>query len=97
MATNDVQYITDTDGQQVGVIVPIDLWRQIASERVAVRAGKATSLDGRPAASDSRVSDMTLEEAGIEICGETGLPVFRVAPDSPKITTEFVKQLDSAW
>lgn len=33
MATNDVQYITDANGQEVGVIVPIELWREIASER----------------------------------------------------------------
>lgn len=33
MAVNDVQYISDADGQEVGVIVPIELWREIASER----------------------------------------------------------------
>ncbi len=33
MAVNEVQYITDSDGHDVGVIVPIELWREIASER----------------------------------------------------------------
>lgn len=33
MSKPDVQYITDADGREVGVIVPIDLWREIASER----------------------------------------------------------------
>jgi len=33
MSVNEVQYITDADGHDVGVIVPIELWREIASER----------------------------------------------------------------
>lgn len=33
MSVDDVQYITDADGHDVGVIVPIELWREIASER----------------------------------------------------------------
>lgn len=28
-----VQYISDDEGRAVGVIVPIELWRQIESER----------------------------------------------------------------
>ncbi len=33
MSADDIQYITDADGHDVGVIVPIELWRAIASER----------------------------------------------------------------
>jgi hypothetical protein len=29
----DIQYISDEEGNLTGVIVPIDLWREIASER----------------------------------------------------------------
>lgn len=32
-ARDKVQYISDFDGRQTGVIVPIKLWREIASER----------------------------------------------------------------
>ena len=28
-----IQYISDSDGNPVGVIVPIDLWHEIESER----------------------------------------------------------------
>ena len=31
--TQDVQYVSDEDGNMVSVIVPIDLWQEIASER----------------------------------------------------------------
>lgn len=33
MAVMDIQYISDEEGNPTGVIVPIDLWREIASER----------------------------------------------------------------
>ncbi|HEX4961213.1 MAG TPA: prevent-host-death protein [Thermoanaerobaculia bacterium] len=33
MALLDIQYISDDEGNPTGVIVPIDLWREIASER----------------------------------------------------------------
>ncbi|MBX3176860.1 MAG: prevent-host-death protein [Candidatus Hydrogenedentes bacterium] len=33
MSENEILYITDADGQEVGVIVPIEIWREIASER----------------------------------------------------------------
>ena len=33
MALLDIQYISDEEGTPTGVIVPIDLWREIASER----------------------------------------------------------------
>lgn len=34
MATQtEVQYVSDAEGKAVSVIVPIDLWQQIASER----------------------------------------------------------------
>ena len=33
MAVTDIQYISDEDGNTTAVIVPIELWREIASER----------------------------------------------------------------
>lgn len=97
MTMNDVQYITDADGQQVGVIVPIALWREIASERETAYLLKSDAMKKRLLDARDRTMGVTLEEAGIEICEETGLPVFRVSPDAPEITTEFVKELEEDW
>lgn len=33
MALMDIQYISDEDGNATGVIVPINLWREILSEK----------------------------------------------------------------
>jgi PHD/YefM family antitoxin component YafN of YafNO toxin-antitoxin module len=30
---DDIQYISDEEGNPTGVIVPIEIWREIASER----------------------------------------------------------------
>jgi antitoxin YefM len=32
-AQEEIQYITDEEGRPTGVIVPIDLWREILSEK----------------------------------------------------------------
>lgn len=33
MAVTEIQYISDAEGNPTGVIVPIDLWREIMSEK----------------------------------------------------------------
>ena len=33
MIANDVQYVADENGMVTAVIIPVDLWREIASER----------------------------------------------------------------
>ena len=33
MCESDIQYLSNADGQHVAVVVPIELWREIASER----------------------------------------------------------------
>ena len=33
VSLSEIQYISDEEGNTTGVIVPIDLWREIASER----------------------------------------------------------------
>jgi hypothetical protein len=40
LSLTDVQYISDAEGKHIGVIVPIDLWREI------VRNYEATSASG---------------------------------------------------
>lgn len=33
MASTDIQFVSDENGETTAVIVPIDLWREIESER----------------------------------------------------------------
>jgi hypothetical protein len=95
MTLNDIQYITDADGREVGVILPIELWREIASEREV-----AELLDGvAPADSSSRDFNGN-EGASATYIGTdevTGLPVFITPPGSPTLTSEHVKMLEEEW
>lgn len=97
MTLNDVQYITDADGHDVGVIVPIELWREIASERETAHLLSSEAMKKRLMDPGGRAAGLTLEEAGIEICKETGLPVFRMPVGAPQISTEFIRSLEDEW
>ncbi len=95
MTLNDVQYITDADGREVGVILPIELWRAMASSPEV-----AELLDGgAPAYSSPRDSNGN-EGAPATYIGTdevTGLPVFITPPGSPTLTSEHVKMLEDEW
>ena len=43
----EVRYISDADGKEVGVIVPIDLWHEINSERETAYLLKSENMKRR--------------------------------------------------
>ena len=44
---SEVQYISDSNGKPVGVIVPIDLWEEIESERETAYLLKSVKMQER--------------------------------------------------
>ena len=44
MSQIEVQYISDADGKEVGVIVPINLWHEIESERETAYLSKSDTI-----------------------------------------------------
>jgi len=97
MTLNDVQYITDADGREVGVILPIELWREISSELETAHLLSSEATKKHLLCPGERAPSLTLEAAGIEICEETGLPVFRMPVGAPQISTEFIRSLEDEW
>jgi antitoxin YefM len=64
MATKrSVQYISDADGEPVGVIVPIQLWREIESERETAYLLKSKAMRNRLREAKTRRKGISLEEA----------------------------------
>lgn len=61
--SRQVEYITGADGQPVGVLVPIDLWREIESERETAYLLRSESMKGRLLEAKERQSGISLEEA----------------------------------
>ena len=59
----DIQYISDADGKSVGVIVPIELWREIESERETAYLLRSETMKRRLLEAKDRTGGVSLEDA----------------------------------
>lgn len=62
-STQDVQYVTDGDGNPTAVLVPIELWREIASERETEYLLRNPVMRERLLAARARADGIPLEDA----------------------------------
>ena len=62
-----IQYISDEEGHAVGVIVPIDLWREIESERETAYLLKSQTMKKRLIEAKGRTGGVSLEEARAQL------------------------------
>jgi len=62
--TNDspVQYVSDETGNAVAVIVPIDVWREIESERETAYLLKSAAMRKRLLEAKNRLGGVSLDE-----------------------------------
>ncbi|MBA2605605.1 MAG: prevent-host-death protein [Acidobacteriota bacterium] len=58
----EVQYISDEVGNAIGVIVPIELWREIASERETAYLLKSKKMKERLLEAKERNEGISWEE-----------------------------------
>lgn len=63
MSQTEIQYISDEQGNPVGVIVPIELWREIESERETAYLLKSENMKRRLLEAKERQDGISLEEA----------------------------------
>ena len=65
----DIQYISDAQGNPVGVIVPIEIWHEIESEKETGYLTKSETMKKRLLAAKQRTESIgfeeTLEKLGI--------------------------------
>lgn len=59
---SEVQYVSDESGNAVAVIVPIDVWREIESERETAYLLKSEAMKQRLLEAKSRTGGPTLDE-----------------------------------
>ena len=62
-----VQYVSDETGEPVGVIVPIDLWREIESERETAYLLKSHAMKRRLLEAKDRSGGASLEEVRAQL------------------------------
>lgn len=60
--TPGLQYISDENGNAMGVIVPIDVWRELMSERETAYLLKSEAMKERFLAAKNRQDSIPLEE-----------------------------------
>jgi antitoxin YefM len=61
MANAEIQIVSDENGQPTAVIVPIELWREIASERETAYLLKSDNMKGRLLAALERNEGLPFE------------------------------------
>ena len=61
--TGEIQYVTDVEGRPVSVIVPIELWREIESEKETAYLLKSEAMKERILAAKQRQEGVSLDEA----------------------------------
>ncbi len=59
----EIQYVSDADGNAIGVIVPIELWREIESERETAYLLKSEAMKRRLLEAKERQQGIPFEEA----------------------------------
>ena len=59
----DIQYVSDESGQPTAVIVPIELWREIESEKETAYLLKRESMKRRLLEAKERQTGIPFEEA----------------------------------
>lgn len=65
----DIQYISDAKGNQIGVIVPIEIWREIESEKETAYLLKSETMKKRLLEAKKRRKGMAFEE----VCEKLGV------------------------
>jgi len=61
MSVTEIQYISDESGATVGVIIPIELWREIESERETAYLLKSENMKQRLLEAKDRQDGISLE------------------------------------
>ncbi len=63
MSLAEIQYVADEEGNTVAAIVPIELWREIESERETAYLLKSENMKRRLLAAKDRQEGINLDEA----------------------------------
>jgi hypothetical protein len=63
MSISEIQYISDAEGNSVGVIVPIKLWREIEAERETAFLLQSEAMKRRLLEAKERSNGISLEDA----------------------------------
>lgn len=67
METSELQYITDSEGEQVSVVIPIATWRDISSELETAYLLSSPAMKKRLLEAKERTGGLSLEEVRAQL------------------------------
>ncbi len=62
-----LQYVSDEQGNAVGIIVPIELWREIESERETAYLLRSATMKKHLLEAKARTEGISLEDASAQL------------------------------
>ena len=62
MSADPIQYVSDDNGNAIAVIVPIDVWREIESERETAYLLKSPAMQQRLVEAKNRIGGVSLDD-----------------------------------
>ncbi|MEX2140836.1 MAG: hypothetical protein WD894_16350 [Pirellulales bacterium] len=62
-SVSEIQFVSDAEGKPISVIIPIELWREIESERETAYLLKSEAMRRRLLDAKERTGGMSLEDA----------------------------------
>lgn len=62
-----LQYVSDAEGTPISVIIPIELWREISSERETAYLLKSETMKNRLLEAKDRSEGISLEDARAQL------------------------------
>jgi len=69
MAGRDIQYVSNENGEPTGVLIPIELWREISSERETAYLVKSDTMKRRLMEASKREEGIPFED----VCDRLGI------------------------
>lgn len=64
---SQIQYVADAEGHPVSVIVPIELWREIASERETAYLLRSDNMKQRLLQAKQRTGGISIDDARAQL------------------------------
>jgi hypothetical protein len=63
----EIQYLSNAEGKQIAVVIPIELWREIESERETAYLLGSGVMKKRLLEAKNRTGGISLEEVGAKL------------------------------
>jgi len=82
----DIQHVSDAEGNNVAVIVPIAVWREIEAERETAYLLRSKTMKRRLLEAKERITGISLQDAPLDfgLSGGVAGDLLNTKPEGPR-------------